>query len=136
MLLPLNGRKIPCSGSRLSPQLAFVWCNKMKMSLLKKIFLIFFRETPTSPWFPFRVKFRPLGWLFCPSRTLAYSLPCSVFHRACGHWNWTLYFFFLINDWYLSILTLVKECLTYREYNLFILEKKVYLIDYNVVLIK
>ena len=31
--------------------------DRMKMSLpKKKIFLIFFRETPTSPWVPFRGK--------------------------------------------------------------------------------
>ena len=48
----------------------------MKMSLpkkkKKKIFFFFFffflRETPTSPWVPFRAKFRPLGRLFRPSR--------------------------------------------------------------------
>ena len=26
----------------------------------------FFRETPASPWVPFRAKFRPLWQLFCP----------------------------------------------------------------------
>ena len=36
----------------------------MKMSLPKKkkkknFFFFFFRETPTSPWVPFRAKFRP-----------------------------------------------------------------------------
>ena len=55
----------------------------MKMSLPKKkkkkkkkffFFFFFFRETPTSPWVPFRAKFRPLGRLFRPSRPLAWSL--------------------------------------------------------------
>ena len=53
----------------------------MKMSLPKKkkkkkkkiFFFFFFRETPTSPWVPFRAKFRPLGRLFRPSRPLAYT---------------------------------------------------------------
>ena len=40
----------------------------------KKEFFIFFRETPASPWVPFRAKFPPLGLLFRPSRPLAYSL--------------------------------------------------------------
>ena len=53
----------------------------MKMSLPKKkkkkfffFFFFFFRETSTSPWVPFRAKFRPLGRLFRPSRPLAWSL--------------------------------------------------------------
>ena len=46
--------------------------DRMKMSLL-----IFFRETPTSPWVPFRAKFRPLGRLFRPSRPFTYSLICG-----------------------------------------------------------
>ena len=32
--------------------------NNLKMSLSKKI-VFFFRETPTSPWVPFRTKFQP-----------------------------------------------------------------------------
>ena len=54
--------------------------DRMKMSLpkkkkkKKKNFFFFFRETPTSPWVPFRAKFRPLGRLFRPSRPLAWSL--------------------------------------------------------------
>ena len=49
----------------------------MKMSLPKKKQKkkkFFFRETPTSPWVPFRAKFRPLGRLFRPIRPLAWSL--------------------------------------------------------------
>ena len=46
--------------------------DSMKISLPKKI--TFFMETPTSPWVPFSVKFRPLGRLFCPSCPQAYSL--------------------------------------------------------------
>ena len=37
-------------------------------------FVFFFRETPTSPFAQFRVKFWPLGQLFRPSRPLAWSL--------------------------------------------------------------
>ena len=52
--------------------------DRMKMSLPKKkkkiFFFFFFRETPTSPWVPFRTKFRPLGRLYRPSRPLAWSL--------------------------------------------------------------
>ena len=51
------------------------------MSLPKKkkkkknfFFFFFFRETPTSPWVPFRAKFRPPGRPFRPSRPLAWSL--------------------------------------------------------------
>ena len=63
-----------CSGS-MSPQLAFVWMSlPKKKKKKKKNFFFFFRETPTSPWVPFRVKFRPLGRLFRPSRPLAWSL--------------------------------------------------------------
>ena len=43
----------------------------------KKIF--FFRETPTSPWVPFRAKFRPLGRLFRPIHPLAWSLNARTF---------------------------------------------------------
>ena len=46
--------------------------DRMKVSVLKKKY--FFRETPTTPSIPFRVKFWPLGRLFCPSHPLAYSL--------------------------------------------------------------
>ena len=61
----------------------------MKMSLPKKkkkkkkfffFFFFFFRETPTSPWVPFRAKFRALGRLFRPIRPLAWSL-CLMKHR-------------------------------------------------------
>ena len=31
-------------------------------------------QTPTSPFIPFRAKFRPLRLLFLPSHPLAYSL--------------------------------------------------------------
>ena len=34
-----------------------------------------FRETPTSPWVPFRDKFMPLWRIFSPCRPLAYSPP-------------------------------------------------------------
>ena len=44
--------------------------DRMKMSLS----IIFFKETPTSPRVPFRVKFQLLGQLFGTSRPLAYSL--------------------------------------------------------------
>ena len=44
------------------------------MSLPKKKKFFFFRETPTSPWVPFRAKFRPLGRLFSLSCPLAWSL--------------------------------------------------------------
>ena len=68
-----------------SPQLAFVWwqnekwvsLKKKKKKKKKKIFFFFFfflRETPTSPWVPFRAKFRPPGRPFRPSRPLAWSL--------------------------------------------------------------
>ena len=40
----------------------------------KKNFFFFFGETPTSPWVPFRAKFRPLERLVRPSRPLAWSL--------------------------------------------------------------
>ena len=59
----------------MSPQFAFVWWqNEDESPLKKKKIFFFFRETPTSPWVPFRVKFRPLGWLFRPIRPLAWSL--------------------------------------------------------------
>ena len=45
-----------------------------KKSLPKKKYFFFFRETPTSPWVPFRAKFRLLGRPFRPSRPLAWSL--------------------------------------------------------------
>ena len=51
--------------------------KKKKKKKKKKFFFFFFfffRETPTSPWVPFRAKFRPLGRLFRPSRPLAWSL--------------------------------------------------------------
>ena len=70
-----------CSGSRLSDNVttACICVVTIKVSLpkkkkKKKIFFFFFRETPTSPWVPFRAKFRPLGRLFRPSRPLAWSL--------------------------------------------------------------
>ena len=49
--------------------------NRMRKSLPKIFFLFFnfFRETPTSPWVPFRAKFWPLWWPFSPSRPLALS---------------------------------------------------------------
>ena len=62
-----------CSGSRLSDNVTTA--DRMKMSLpkkkKKKYFFFFFRETTTSPWDPFRAKFRPLWRLFRPSRPLA-----------------------------------------------------------------
>ena len=61
----------------MSPQLAFVWWQNENESPKKKkffFFFFFFRETPTSPWVPFRAKFWPLGRLFRPSRPLAWSL--------------------------------------------------------------
>ena len=74
-----------CSGSRLSDNVttACICVVTIKVSLPKKkkkkkkknfFFFFFFRETPTSPWVPFRAKFRPLGRLFRPSRPLAWSL--------------------------------------------------------------
>ena len=52
--------------------------NRMKMSLPKKNF---FRETPTSPWVPFRVKLRPIAQIFCPNHHLAYSI-CLVIDNS------------------------------------------------------
>ena len=37
--------------------------DRIKMGLLKKKF---FRETPTSPWVPFREKFQPIGATISP----------------------------------------------------------------------
>ena len=49
--------------------------DRIKMSLPQKVdFYIFFKETPSSPWVPFRKNFRPPEQLFCPSCPLAYSL--------------------------------------------------------------
>ena len=63
--------EIWCCGSIFHHNLCL--CGiRMKMSLHKKRF--FFRETPTSPWVPFRVKFRPLGHYFALVAPLAYSL--------------------------------------------------------------
>ena len=83
------------SGSRLSPQLAFVWWQNENESPKKKKNL--FRETPTSPWVPFRGKFRPLGPLYNPSHPLAWSLihsyPLSAQQRlwsvfgGCPGWS-------------------------------------------------
>ena len=47
--------EIRCSGSRLSPQFAFVWWQN------EKEYFFYFGSTSTSPWVPFKVKFRPLG---------------------------------------------------------------------------
>ena len=89
-----------CSGSRLSDYVTIAcicvvtewkWVSLKKKKKKKKIFF-FFRETPTSPWVPFRAKFRPLGRLFRPSRPLAWSLtpsdcPCPHLssYRTRGH---------------------------------------------------
>ena len=77
-----------CSGSRLSDNVntacICVVTEWKWVSLKKKKF--FFRETPTSPWAPFRAKFRPLGRLFRPSRPLAWSLGLALLlgEGACG----------------------------------------------------
>ena len=75
-----------CSGSRLSDNVTtacicvvtewkWVSLKKKKKKKKKKIFFFFFfRETHTSPWVPFRAKFRPPGRPFRPSRPLAWSL--------------------------------------------------------------
>ena len=67
-----------CSGSRLSDNVTIacicVVTEWKWVSLKKKKKNFFLRETPTSPWVPFRAKFRPLGRLFRPSRPLAWSL--------------------------------------------------------------
>ena len=66
-----------CSGSRLSDNVTtaciFV-VTEWKWVSLKQKKNFFFSETPTSPWVPFRAKFRPLGQVFHPSRPLAWSL--------------------------------------------------------------
>ena len=49
-------------------------CRWVSLKKKKKKKNFFFRETPTSPWVPFRAKFRPLGRLFRPCRPLAWSL--------------------------------------------------------------
>ena len=53
------------SGSKLSPQLAYMWRQNEKESQMK---------TSTSPWVQFRAKFRPLGRPFHPSHPLAQSV--------------------------------------------------------------
>ena len=47
-----------------------------EMSLPKK-YIYIFRESSTSPWVPFKAKFRCLGRQFCPSLPLAHSLGSS-----------------------------------------------------------
>ena len=79
ILLPLNGRKILCSGCRLSPQLAFV---KIKMSLTKKNKkekkTFFFRETPTSPWVTFRAIFAPRAIISLAGVSVRYQTPNHI----------------------------------------------------------
>ena len=81
-----------CGGSRLSDNVTtacicvvteWKWVSLKKKKKKKKIFFFFFffRETPTSPWVPFRAKFRPPGRPFRPSRPLAWSLISS--HFSC-----------------------------------------------------
>ena len=52
----------------------------MKMSLPKKK-NFFFRETPTSPWVPFRAKFQPLG--------IRVGIKLGFYHKAqtCGFYG-------------------------------------------------
>ena len=67
-----------CSGSRLSDNVTTA-CICV-VTEWKWVSLFFFRETPTSPWVPFRAKFRPLGRLFRPSRPLAWSLALESYY--------------------------------------------------------
>ena len=66
----INGR----SGSRLWPQLVFVWWQNEKEAPLGPIKKGFLGRLPVPHWGPFRAKVWPLGWPFHPSRPLAYSL--------------------------------------------------------------
>ena len=81
-----------CSGSRFYDNVTtaciclvteWKWVSLKKKKKKKKFFFFFFffffRETPTSPWVPFRAKFRPLGRLFRPSRSLAWSLYLNTY---------------------------------------------------------
>ena len=73
-------------------------CGWVSLKKKKKkkffFFFFFFRETPTSPWVPFRAKFRPLKRLFRPSRPLAWSL--QFVHTA--------YLFHFSRKWYIWII--------------------------------
>ena len=85
-----------CSGSRLFDNVTtacicvvteWKWVSLKKKKKKKKkffFFFFFFRETPTSPWVPFRAKFRPLGRLFRPSCPLAWSLKSSKAFKGLG----------------------------------------------------